>query len=84
MKWFSIETEYDESRLLLRYPDYSNIWDNKTRFSYLLNIKHDLEKVRNDGLPEAGYNSSLINFDSPSDSSREAGGVVSKRHNRYF
>lgn len=63
MKWLTTETKYDGFPLMLRFPDYKNIWDYKEKFPNLFCITHKLEKVKNNGLPESDYNWTLMDFD---------------------
>lgn len=63
MTWSTSEIVYDGLPLLLRKPDYPNIWQYKNRFTKLVSIVHLLEKVNSDGLPEKNYNSTLNDFD---------------------
>jgi hypothetical protein len=63
MTWFTAEIEHEGFPLLLRKPDYKNVWFYKTQYSKLLCVTHSLDKVKDNGLPENAYNSSLADFD---------------------
>lgn len=63
MKWLGKETEYEGYPLYLRCPDYDNVWLYKQKFTKLLCLSQQLEKVKNNGLPESDYNLSLADFD---------------------
>jgi hypothetical protein len=63
MTWFRSEKEYEGLPLLLRYPNYSNVWQFESRLTKLVSIEHILDKVNTNGLPEAKYNSTLAEFD---------------------
>ncbi|MFT3934517.1 MAG: hypothetical protein QM726_12920 [Chitinophagaceae bacterium] len=63
MTWITSEIEYEDLPLLLRKPEYQNIWDYKDKFTRLVSIEHHLKKVTNNGLPEKEYNLTLAGFD---------------------
>jgi hypothetical protein len=63
MTWSNSEVEYEGFPLLLRKPNYTNIWQFKREMTQLLTIEHLLDKVKADGLPESSYNKSLAAFD---------------------
>ena len=63
MTWQTKATEHEGFPLLLRKPDYKSIWDLKPKYSKLLCVTHELDKVKPNGLPEEDYNSSLADFD---------------------
>ncbi|PUA27397.1 MAG: hypothetical protein B0W54_12500 [Cellvibrio sp. 79] len=63
--WHTAEAEYDSLPILFRKP-----YIKVSEFSYLskdypvlLILKHHLQVVKSDGLPEGGYNQSLEEFD---------------------
>ena len=63
MKWNSSDMIYDGLPLYLRKPDYKNVWIYQDTYPTLFCITHKLEKVKQNGLPEADYNKSLSDFD---------------------
>lgn len=63
MTWSTLETEHEGFPLLLRRPDYPDIWQFKKQFPQLISIHHSLEKVTANGLPEKKYNKTLADFD---------------------
>lgn len=63
MTWSTSEIEYDNFPLLLRKPDYADIWEFKNKFTQLVRIEHLLENTKKDGLPEKSYNKLLADFD---------------------
>ncbi len=63
MTWSTTEIEHEGFPLLLRKPDHKNIWAYKSKYSKLLSVTHSFDKVKDDGLPESDYNSSLAEFD---------------------
>lgn len=63
MIWFTTEIEHEGFPLLLRKPAHKDIWSYKSKYSMLLSVTHSLDKVKDDGLPESNYNSSLADFD---------------------
>jgi Family of unknown function (DUF695) len=63
MTWSTSEIEYEGFPLLLRKPDYNNIWQYKEHLTQLITIEHLLDKVSPNGLPEKNYNKSLASFD---------------------
>ena len=63
MTWSTSEIEYEGLPLLLRRPDYPNIWNFKEKFTQLVTAEHMLEKVSQRGLPDRVYNKSLTDFD---------------------
>lgn len=63
MTWSTSEIEYEGLPLLLRRPDYPNIWKFKGKFTQIVTVEHLLEKVKQNGLPNRVYNKSLADFD---------------------
>lgn len=63
MEWLTTETEYDGLPLYLRLPNYKNVWEYKSKYPKLICIKHEFNRVKNNGLATAEYNESLIDFD---------------------
>jgi len=63
MTWSTTEIEYEGFPLLLRKPDYSNIWQHKEKLTQLVTIEHLLDKATPNGLPEKNYNKSISDFD---------------------
>ena len=63
MEWLTTETEYDGLPLYLRLPNYKNIWEYKSKYPKLICITHEFDSVKENGLPTAEYNESLIDFD---------------------
>src|SRR5688572_31237885 len=63
MTWSSTEIKYEGFPLLLRKPDYNNIWQHKENLTLLVAVQHLLDKVMPNGLPEKNYNNSLSDFD---------------------
>jgi hypothetical protein len=63
MEWLTTETEYEGNPLYLRLPSYKNIWQYKSKFPKLMCITHIFDSVKDNGLPTADYNISLIDFD---------------------
>ena len=64
MTWSTLEIEYEGFPLLLRRPNYENIWQYKERFSQLVSVEHQLTTVSGSGLPGSNYNKALEDFDS--------------------
>ena len=63
MTWSTTEIEYEGFPLLLRRPDYNNIWQYKEKLVQLIAVEHLLDKATPNGLPENDYNKSLSDFD---------------------
>lgn len=63
MTWSTTEIEHEGFPLLLRKPDHKNIGPYKSKYSKLLSVTHSFDKVKDDGLPESNYNSTLADFD---------------------
>ena len=63
MEWLTTETEYDGLPLYLRLPNYENVWKYKSKYPKLICITHEFDSVKDNGLPTAEYNESLIDFD---------------------
>lgn len=63
MEWLTTETEYDGLPLYLRLPNYKNVWEYKSKYPKLICITHEFDSVKDNGLPTAEYNESLIDFD---------------------
>jgi hypothetical protein len=63
MEWLTTKTEYDGLPLYLRLPNYKNVWNYKSRYTKLICITHEFDSVKDNGLPTAEYNESLIDFD---------------------
>ena len=63
MTWSTSEIEYEGFPLLLRKPDYDNIWQHRKKLTQLVSIEHLLEEVMANGLPKKAYNKSLSDFD---------------------
>src|SRR5690606_32978849 len=57
------EIEYEGFPLLLRRPDYNNIWEHIKKYTHLASVQHLLDKTTSNGLPEKDYNKSLAEFD---------------------
>ena len=64
MTWSTSEIEHEGFPLLLRRPDHTNIWQFKETFPQLISVEHHLEKTTDNGLPDHGYNKTLLDFDS--------------------
>jgi len=63
MEWLTTETVYDGLPLYLRLPNYTNVWEYKPKYPKLICITHVFDSVKENGLPTAEYNESLIDFD---------------------
>ena len=63
MTWSTSEIQYEGFPLLLRRPDYPNVWKFKPTFNQLVTVEHILESVTESGLPERSYNKALAEFD---------------------
>jgi len=63
MTWSTAEVEWEGFPLLLRKPNYPNIWQYQNQLTQLIAIHHILEEVKSNGLPYPAYNDSLIAFD---------------------
>ncbi|MET0945450.1 MAG: DUF695 domain-containing protein [Flavobacterium sp.] len=63
MEWLTTQTEYEGIPLLLRIPNYKNIWEYKSKYSQLISITHIFDIVKENGLPTSNYNKSLFDFD---------------------
>jgi len=63
MEWLTTNTEYDGLPLYLRFPNYKDIWQYKSKYPKLICITHEFESVKDNGLPTSDYNKSLIDFD---------------------
>tara|TARA_R110000868_G_scaffold822_1_gene6074 strand:+ start:2008 stop:2517 length:510 start_codon:yes stop_codon:yes gene_type:complete len=63
MEWLTTNTEYERLPLYLRLPNYNNIWEYKSKYPELMCITHEFDSVKDNGLPTADYNETLIDFD---------------------
>lgn len=63
MTWSTLETEHEGFPLLLRRPDYEDIWKLRKQYPELILIEHLLDKVDKNGLPKKTYNKTLAEFD---------------------
>jgi hypothetical protein len=63
LNWSSAEFQYEGLPLLIRKPDFDNIWQWQEMFPMRLSITHHLSKIKSNGLPENEYNWSLADFD---------------------
>ncbi|WP_228853533.1 DUF695 domain-containing protein [Aegicerativicinus sediminis] len=63
MEWLTTKTEHEGLPLYLRLPNYKNIWQYRSKYPKLICITHEFESVKDNGLPTAEYNESLIDFD---------------------
>jgi len=61
--WRITDTLFEGLPLHLRRPDFENILLFKNTHSILARIQHNFDFVKNNGLPTAEYNDSLIDFD---------------------
>jgi hypothetical protein len=62
-KWLGAGFTYEGFPLALRVRPAADSDKNRARFPQLVCITHQLASVRENGLPEAGYNRSLAGFD---------------------
>lgn len=62
MEWLTTQTEYEGIPLLLRIPNYKNIWEYQSQYSQLISITHIFDIVKENGLPTSEYNKSLFDF----------------------
>ncbi len=63
MTWSTTEIEYEGFPLLLRRPDYKNIWKYQQSLTQLVAVGHLLDNTTPNGLPEKNYNQMLATFD---------------------
>ena len=63
MEWLTTQTEYEGTPLLLRIPNYKNIWEYQSKYPQLISITHIFDFVKENGLPTSEYNKSLFDFD---------------------
>lgn len=63
MEWLTTRTEYEGLPLYLRIPNYKNIWEYKSKYPELINITHEFESAKDNGLPTSDYNKSIMDFD---------------------
>lgn len=63
MEWLTKKTEYKGLPLYLRIPNYKNIWEFNVKHLNLVQVSHEFDLVKDNGLPTTDYNNSLINFD---------------------
>lgn len=63
MEWQTTRTEYEGLPLYLRIPNYKNIWEYKSKYTELINITHEFESTKDNGLPTSDYNKSIMDFD---------------------
>jgi hypothetical protein len=63
MEWKSKQLTHEGLPLFLRYLENADVDSLKSRFPKLAVVRQQLVKVSPNGLPEAGYNESLFEFD---------------------